>query len=65
VEEFTVQFLNVYGCEFVIRLSLAAEWIGVCHFSWLLYYGAAALMCSKVRRVIALINYVLAISFLG
>jgi hypothetical protein len=51
VEEFTIQFLNVLGCEFVIRLSLFAEWIGVCHFSWLLYYGTSALMCSKVRRI--------------
>jgi hypothetical protein len=46
-----VQFLNVLGCEFVIRLSLFAEWIGVCHFSWLLYYGAANLMCSKVKKI--------------
>lgn len=36
VEEFTIQFLNMYGCEFVVRLSLAAEYIGICHFSWLL-----------------------------
>lgn len=46
-----MQFLNVLGCEFVIRLALAAEWIGICHFSWLLYYGTSALMCSKVRRI--------------
>ena len=48
VEEFTLQFMNLYGCEFVIRLSLAAEWIGVCNFSWLLYGTAARAFCHKV-----------------
>jgi hypothetical protein len=33
VEEFTYQFLNLYDCEFVIRLSLFAEWIGICNVS--------------------------------
>jgi hypothetical protein len=38
VEEYTIQFLNLYGCEFVIQLSLWTEYIGVCNFSWLLYH---------------------------
>ena len=50
VEEFTLQFLNLLGCEFVIRLSLAAEWIGVCNFSWLLYGTASRALCHKVIR---------------
>jgi hypothetical protein len=48
VEEFTLQFMNLYGCEFVIRLSLSAEWIGVCNFSWLLYGTASRFCCQKV-----------------
>lgn len=51
MEEFTLQFLNLYGCQFVIRLSLAAEWIGVCNFSWLLYDIVSRLACKKVRRI--------------
>jgi len=51
VEEFTLQFLNIYGCEFVIRLSLFAEWIGICNFSWLLYGVVSRLFCGKVRRI--------------
>ena len=39
VEEFTLQFLNLPGCEFVIYLCLGAEFIGVCSFSWLLFGG--------------------------
>jgi hypothetical protein len=45
VEEFTLQFLNLYGCEFVIRLSFATEWCGVCNFSWLLYHTAKYIAC--------------------
>jgi hypothetical protein len=51
VEEFTLQFLNLYGCEFVIMLSLFAEFIGICNFSWLLYGLASRLFCHKVRRI--------------
>eukprot|EP01038_Epipyxis_sp_PR26KG_P004094 gene4094-5842_t len=50
VEEFTLQFLNLYGCNFVIRLSLAAEFIGICHFSWLLYAIDSRIFCRKVRK---------------
>lgn len=51
VEEFTLQFLNMYGCEFVTRLSLGAEWVGVCNFSWLLYGIASRVFCAKVIRM--------------
>lgn len=51
VEEFTMQFLNFYGCEFVIRLSLFAEYIGVCNFSWLLYDVVSRVACHKVKQV--------------
>lgn len=50
VEEFTLQFMNYYGVEFVIRLSLFVEWIGVCNFSWLLYALSSRAFCRKVRR---------------
>lgn len=51
VEEFTIQFLNLYGCEFCIRLSLGAEYIGICHFSWLLYFTASRLACGSVLKI--------------
>ena len=51
VEEYTLQFMNLYGCEFVIRLSLAAEYIGVCNFSWLLYYIVRKTACKSVVQV--------------
>lgn len=47
-EEYTIPFLNLYGCNFVIRLSLFAEYIGVCNFSWLLYFCVSRLVCRKV-----------------
>jgi hypothetical protein len=50
VEEFTLQFMNLYGCNFVIRLSLAAEYIGICHFSWLLFHTASRIFCSDVKK---------------
>jgi len=49
VEEFTVQFLNMHGCELVIRMALFAEYIGICHFSYLLYGTVRRLFCNKVR----------------
>jgi hypothetical protein len=51
VEEYTVQFLNFYGCEFCIRLALFAEYIGICHFSWLLYHVTSYFACGKVMKV--------------
>ena len=53
VEEYTVPFLNLYGCEFIIRLSLAVEWLGVCHFSWLLYHIAAFLFFNRCQCISA------------
>lgn len=50
VEEFTLQLLNYYGCEFCIRLSLGAEYIGICHFSWFLFSTISRLFCGNVRR---------------
>jgi hypothetical protein len=43
-------FLNLYGCEFVVRLSLAVEYIGVCNFSWLLYHMSSFLCCKKILK---------------
>lgn len=48
VEEFTLPFLNMYGNEFVVRLCLFAEWIGVCNFSWLLFYISSRIVCRKI-----------------
>jgi len=48
VEEFCIQFLNMYGCEFCIHLALITEWTGVCHFSWLLYYMSSHFVCKTV-----------------
>jgi hypothetical protein len=50
VEEFTLQFVNMPGNEVVIRLCLATEWCGVCHWSWLLYHVSNKFACSKVVR---------------
>ena len=50
VEEFTVQFVNMLGNEAVIRLCLATEYCGVCHFSWLLYHISNKMACGKVVR---------------
>jgi hypothetical protein len=51
VEEFTLQFLNLPGCEFVVRISLGAEYIGICNFSWLLYKIVSRIACVSVRKV--------------
>lgn len=50
VEEFTLPFMNLYGCEFVIRLSLGAEYIGICNYSWGLYYVASNIFCHKINE---------------
>jgi len=50
VEEFTLPFLNLYGCNFVIRLALGAEYIGVCNFSWLLYFTTSRTVCRRVLQ---------------
>lgn len=48
VEQYTLEFLNCYGCEFVIRLSLFTEWTGVCNFSWLLYHLGSRFCCQTI-----------------
>lgn len=50
LQEFTLQFMNMYGCEFIVRLSLAAEWIGICNFSWLLFHIVSRLCCRSVMQ---------------
>jgi hypothetical protein len=44
VEEFTLPFLNLYGCHAVTRICFAAEWIGICHFSWLLFHSVSTIL---------------------
>jgi len=48
VEEFTLQFMNMYGCQLVIRMSLFVESTGVCNFSWLLYHGFSMFCCKML-----------------
>ena len=36
------------GCQFVIRLSLFTEYIGVCNFSWLLYHLSGYICCRLI-----------------
>ena len=38
VEEFTIPFINMYGCYSVTQLCFAVEYTGVCSFSWLLFH---------------------------
>ena len=44
VEEFTLPFLDLYGCYAVTRICFAAEWIGICHFSWILFHTVSTLL---------------------
>ena len=50
VEQYPVQFLNIYGTEFVIRLSLFTESIGTCHWAWLLYHTVSKFACHSVNK---------------
>ena len=50
VEEYTLPFVNMIGCEFCVRLSLAAEWLGVCHFSHLLFHVTSRMFCRSIRK---------------
>jgi len=50
VEEFTLPAFNVLGVGFVTRLCFAAEWIGICHFSHLLFYIMSRIFCGKIRK---------------
>ncbi len=49
VEEFTLPFLNLYGCYAVTQLCFFAEFVGVCNFSWLLFHGVDALFFGHKR----------------
>jgi hypothetical protein len=53
VEEFTLPFLNLYGCYTVTKICFAAEYIGICHFSWLLFHSASTLIFGKVHETAA------------
>lgn len=44
VEEFTLPFLNLYGCHLVTRICFAAEFIGICHFSWILFHTVSTIL---------------------
>ena len=50
VEEFTLPCFNMIGCGFVTQLGFAAEWIGVCHFSHLLFAISSRVFCGSVRK---------------
>ena len=49
VEQYPVQFLNLPGTEFVIRLSLFTENIGTCHWAWLLFHLNSWIWCRNVN----------------
>lgn len=50
VEEFTLPFVNMRGSPFCVYLALFMEYIGVCHFSWLLYETTSSLACYSLRK---------------
>ena len=50
VESYTLPFHNLPGVGFVIQLCLATEYIGLCHWSWLLYEISNRLFCLKIVR---------------
>ena len=50
VEQFTLPFVNLYGTNFCVGLALFMEYIGVCHFSWLLYHVVSAVACYSLRK---------------
>lgn len=50
VESYTIPFHNIPGSWFVIQLCLATEYIGFCHWSWLLYEISNRLACIKIVR---------------
>ena len=45
VEQYTLSFMNFYGCNFVTNVCLGAEWVGICHFSHLLFEMSSRLFC--------------------
>ncbi len=50
VESFTIPFHALPGVNFVIKLCLATEYVGLCHWSWFLYEISNRLACIKVVR---------------
>jgi len=50
VEEFTMPFMDIVGCYSVTQLGLGAEYIGICHFSHLLFKIAANMFFSDVIK---------------
>lgn len=50
VEQFPVEFLNLYGTEFVIRLCLGTEALGICHWAWFLYHVTSRMFYGSVMR---------------
>ena len=52
VEQYTLSFFNLIGCNFVTYVCMGAEWIGICHFSHLLFYSMSRLFCGKTLNII-------------
>eukprot|EP00607_Mallomonas_marina_P010404 CAMPEP_0182422028 /NCGR_PEP_ID=MMETSP1167-20130531/7600_1 /TAXON_ID=2988 /ORGANISM="Mallomonas Sp, Strain CCMP3275" /LENGTH=326 /DNA_ID=CAMNT_0024599731 /DNA_START=563 /DNA_END=1543 /DNA_ORIENTATION=- len=50
VEQYTLPFMNLYGNVFVMDLCNTAEFLGVCHFSWLLYFTVSGVVCRSLRQ---------------
>jgi hypothetical protein len=48
VEQYTVTFVNMYGCNFVTHVCLGAEYVGICHFSHLLFHAGSRLFCGTI-----------------
>jgi hypothetical protein len=49
-EQYVMSFSNLLGCNFVTDVCMGAEYIGICHFSHLLFRTAAILTCGSIRR---------------
>lgn len=47
VEQYTLSFNNMIGCNFVTQVCLGAEYVGICHFSHLLFHFGSRLFCGK------------------
>ena len=58
VEEYTLPYNNFRGCYSCVRLSLAAEYIGVCHFSWLLYHIVSNYLCHSIIKATIENNFI-------
>lgn len=56
VEEFTLPFLDLYGCHLVTRVCFAAEFIGICHFSWILFHTVSTVLFGFIVETAATPN---------